>query len=70
MRSNVARDYYAVPEIVACAACLYCLVIAGVLAYIMAGIYYMVTDRYVCSDTPDQDMLWLYAILVLTVPVG
>jgi len=59
-----------VPEILAAAACFYCLVLGGVMAYVIAGIYYMVTDRFLCSDTPDKDMLWLYAILVLTVPVG
>ena len=47
-----------VPELAAAAACSYCIVIGFVLAYIIVGIYFMTTDRYVCSDTPDQDMLW------------
>ena len=70
MSNNDDRDHAAVPEIVVAAAFFYCLVIGGVMAYIIAGIYYMVSDRYLCSDSPDKDMLWLYAVLVLTVPVG
>ena len=69
MRNNVDHDH-AAPEILMAAMCCYCLVIGGVLAYIIAGIYFMVTDRYICTDTPEKDMLWLYAILVLTLPVG
>ena len=57
------------PPIVAALACCYCGLILGILAYIVAGIYFMVVDRYVCADT-EQDMLWLYAILVLTLPIG
>jgi hypothetical protein len=55
--------------ILGAALCCYCILFAGLLTYIVIGIYYMVVDRYVCEGT-GADGLWLYSILVLTLPIG
>ena len=46
-----------------------CIILWGAVAFIAIGIYYMVVDRYICAGT-DGDQLWLYSILVFTLPVG
>ena len=67
--SNESKEGVEPSEMIAALACCYCGVILGILAYIVVGIYFMVVDRYTCAET-TQDMLWMYAILVLTLPLG
>ena len=42
---------------------------AVLITYGCTGIYYLTTDRYICTGESHADQLWLYAILQFTIPL-